>query len=137
MKKSVVGVMSAVLIGMVIGVIAESEPINPSRITTPQINAYGANPIQINGTNVTVSAAQINAAGDGTTATVVHETVSATTVFKVGQTSTGTFTTAMGPLILNQPVGSVSSNIVTKYLLFQVVGSTNWYSVPAFQCSAP
>ena len=60
MKKSVIGIGMAMLVGMVVFVIAESEAINPARVTTPQINVYGAEPLQINGTNVTASAAMIN-----------------------------------------------------------------------------
>jgi hypothetical protein len=89
MKRILVGiVVTAIVMGAM--VLAEEAAINPIRVTTRQINAYGPNPIQIMGTNVTataaelnimdgvtVSASQINAAGGGTTAALTPTTVTA------------------------------------------------------------
>lgn len=55
-------------------VMAEEPEINPIRVRTRQINVYGTNPLQIHGTNVSVTAAQINAAGGGSTATITPTT---------------------------------------------------------------
>lgn len=60
MKKIMIGaVMMAGLAGA-ISVLAESEAINPEKVSTRSVNAYGTNPYQVNGTNG-VSAVVTNA----------------------------------------------------------------------------
>jgi hypothetical protein len=65
----------AVLACLVMSSFAEEPAINPVRIATRQINVYGTNPLQIHSTNVSVTAAQINAAGGGSTAALTPTTV--------------------------------------------------------------
>jgi hypothetical protein len=65
---------------------AEEAQINPIRISTPQINCYGSAPIQIQGTNMTASAAQLNAAGGGTTATITPTTATVGTLLTISKT---------------------------------------------------
>ena len=103
-------------------------------LTTLTVNKITANTQTV----ATVNATTVSATSITNLNLVVRGTnISASGAFQVGQSSTGSYTTAMGPIILNQPVGIVNSNAVSRYLYFQVLGSTNWYAVPGFQCSAP
>ena len=87
--------------------------------------------------NVTASGT-INAVLVTNSLLVVRGTnISASGAFQVGQSSTGSYTTAMGPIMLSQPPGVVNSNAPSLWMYFQKNGSTNWYALPAFQCTAP
>lgn len=73
MKRMLAGMMAVVTVATL--VLAEEQAINPERVATRQLNVYGNNPLQIHGTNVTATAAQLNnaatVAGDGTVAASV------------------------------------------------------------------
>lgn len=82
-------IVLAVLVSLVGIVRAEEPKINPVLVTTPRIVLYGTNPLKIGGTEVTASAAelnimdgvtvtasQLNAAGNGSTATLTSTLVS-------------------------------------------------------------
>ena len=111
----VAGLVLAVSVICAITVMAEEAAINPIRVTTRQINAYGPNPIQIQSTNVTATAAELNildgctatyatlnAAAGGTTATLAPTTLTVSGVTTVGKlvNSPQTFTVTKGDVTL-------------------------------------
>jgi len=75
-KQMIAAVMAVLVLGTIVS-FAEEPAINPVRVSTRQLNVYGTNPLQIHSTNVSVTAAQLNAAGGGSTATLTPTTVTA------------------------------------------------------------
>jgi len=126
MKRILAGMMVATLAAAVMVVLAEEPAINPARVATPQINAYGSVPIQIQGTNMTASAAQLNAAGGGSTAALTPTTVVVSSTLGVtGKTTltgglggtgwvvTNTFAAGEYTQRLYYAVGNVLTNMTT------------------------
>jgi hypothetical protein len=123
-SKQLVGLVTLMVGVMAVqSVMAEEPEINPIRVRTRQINVYGTNPLQIHGTNVSVSAAQINAAGGGSTATITPTTATVGTLLTVSKRlveTPDTLTTTMGNLLIT-PTNSVMfvqghSGVVTASL---------------------
>lgn len=94
MNRRIVGMVGLAVLVCAGIVYAETEAINPTRVATRQVNVYGTAPLQIHSTNVTVTAAQLNAAGGGSTAALTPATVVAsgaiTTLGRAVVTSMGT-----------------------------------------------
>ena len=128
MKRILVGmVVTAIVMGAM--VLAEEAAINPIRVTTRQINAYGPNPIQIMGTNVSVSAAQINAAGGGTTATITPTTA----------TVSGTLT-ASGKFVMTPTTATLTlgnSVLTPAYPLYYIAGQYGVCTVSLAAATSP
>lgn len=78
MKRSMqigLGLVLTVGVLFALKVLAETEAINPTEIVTRGIRLTGSTPLTINGTAVTATAAQLNAAGGGSTAAITPTTV--------------------------------------------------------------
>ena len=77
--------------------------VSAQRVVCSQINAYGPHPIQIMGTNMTATAAQLNAAGGGTTAAITPTTATVATTLTASKkfVQTGdTLTVTEGAVLL-------------------------------------
>lgn len=137
-KKMVVcAIVSAIgIAGIVLGA---GEDVDASRGVFGQVNLKGPNPLQINGTNVTVSAAQINAAGGGTTATLAPTTLNVSSNMTVLGQPKFTVVATAGTLT-NGPAFTTTwpANAVTnafKHIVIMV--GTGYYDVVGMQVGAP
>jgi hypothetical protein len=118
-----------VLVMALIGV-AEEAAINPIRVTTRQINAYGPNPIQIQSTNVTATAAELNIL-DGCTATydTLNAAAGGTTATLAPTTLTVSGVTTVGKLVNSPQTLGVAAGAVTLTVTSSVVYVAGQYGV--------
>lgn len=129
MKRILAGLVVATVMAIVMGVtFAEEAAINPIRVTTRQINAYGPNPIQIQGTNLTVSAAQLNAAAGGSTAALTPTTIAVSSTAKV----TGAFTAQSTANIAGAVTCSNTLSVAGATTLTGGFGGTGWVVTNTF-----
>jgi hypothetical protein len=134
MKKSVIGIGAAVLVGAVMSVMAASEAIDSARVATSQLVVYGTNNASTFAGAVTV-AGTLTASGaqtvTGTLTASTNLTVNGQPTFAVVKAAG---TVISGPLITNMPAGAVNTNACTW---FCIKNGTNYFAIPGFQCGAP
>jgi len=140
MKKSVIGIGAAMLVGAVMSVMAASEAIDSARVATSQLVVYGTN-------NASTFAGAVTVAGNATVSgtltasgaqTVAGTLTASTNLVVSGQPkftvvkAAGTLTN--GPaLTTTYPAGTLTNTV--NYFCFQI--GTNYYVIPALQCGAP
>ena len=128
MMKLIGTAVCAVLIGVAVFCFAESDPINPAVVTTPQVRLYGTYPFVIYGTNVTVNADLLNGLASGTSTLVSNATLKVycqymitTTAPQINTAYTANGTLTNGPSNL-LPAGTSNTNGVWVGI---VVNGTN------------